>query len=123
AFARQLFREQFFQHLAIFEIHGDVDVARDVGLSDVELLEKGRKEFGWIKLQRGALLRGTGESARSHAVCGGYLVRVGLEFWQLFPEELSPIQHPAAAHVKQIHGEHSVLKMISENISVITLGS
>src|SRR6202022_4467124 len=40
SFASQLFREHFFECLAVFEIDRNVDVARDVRLSDVKLGKK-----------------------------------------------------------------------------------
>ena len=49
ALARDLLGEQFFQRLAIFEIHRHVDIPRHVRLPNVELLEQGREEFAGIK--------------------------------------------------------------------------
>ena len=42
---------------------------------------------------------------------------------QIFPEEFAAIQHPAAAHVKQIHRQHAIFKVISKDVGIITLGS
>ena len=35
--------------VAIFKIDGNVEIARDVGLADVELLQQGREEFAGIE--------------------------------------------------------------------------
>ena len=45
AFARELLAEGFFKFFAVFEVDGDVDVARDVGLGQIELLDQGGEEF------------------------------------------------------------------------------
>jgi hypothetical protein len=44
---------------------------------------------------------------------------MGLQFRQLFPEELSPVEHPPATHVKQIYRQHSIFVVISEHVGVI----
>ena len=49
ALAGQLLREQVFQRLAIFEIDRHVDIPRNVGLADVELLQERREEFAGMK--------------------------------------------------------------------------
>ncbi len=41
AFARELLAERVFEFGAVLEVHRNVDVARDVGLSEIELAEQG----------------------------------------------------------------------------------
>ena len=45
AFARDLLGEQIFESFAVLEIYGNVEIARDVGLADVELLEQERRRI------------------------------------------------------------------------------
>jgi hypothetical protein len=40
-----LLGEEFFEHGAVFEVGGDIDVAGDVGLAEVKLAEEGVEEF------------------------------------------------------------------------------
>jgi len=40
-----LLREQVLQGFTVFKIYGRVNVSRNVRLSDIELVEEGRKEF------------------------------------------------------------------------------
>src|SRR5207244_10034348 len=66
-------------------------------------------------------------------LCGGRsrtcLTRVGdlgphlwwCELRQIFPEKFPPIQHLPAPHVEQIHGQHAIFVVISEDIGIIAL--
>jgi hypothetical protein len=45
-----LLGEQVFEFFAVFEIHRDVEVAGNVRLGDVELLQQGGEEFAGMKL-------------------------------------------------------------------------
>src|SRR5579863_9033295 len=47
---RHLLGEQVFQRFAVFEIDWHIEIARDVGLGDVELLEQGGEELAGIEL-------------------------------------------------------------------------
>src|SRR3954452_25013631 len=45
------------------------------------------------------------------------------EVWQVFPEELAAIDHLSATHVEQIHGQHPVLIVITEDVGIVPFGS
>ena len=59
---RHLFREDFFQRFAIFEINGQKDVAWDVGLSNIQLGKELREELGGVESLHRAVLY--------HSLCG-----------------------------------------------------
>ena len=42
-----------------------------------------------------------------------------LKLRQVLPKELTPIEHPSAAHVKQVHSQHTVLIVIAKHIGII----
>ena len=44
---------------------------------------------------------------------------VGGEFRQIFPEEFSPVEHAAAAHVEQVYCQHAVFEVVAEHVSVV----
>src|SRR5215467_6998823 len=46
-----LIGEQVFEFFTIFEIYRDVEIAGDVWLADVELLEQGGEEFAGVEAQ------------------------------------------------------------------------
>src|ERR1700685_622012 len=48
--------------------------------------------------------------------------RVADELWQVFPEEFSAVDDPAAAHVEEINCEHPVFIVIAEDIGVVAFG-
>jgi hypothetical protein len=50
ALARVLLGEEVLQHFAILEIDRDVEVAGDVGLADVKLLQQGGEKFTGRKI-------------------------------------------------------------------------
>ena len=77
--APALLREHFLQRFAIVEVHGRVNLARQILLVQIDLLE-----------QRGE------ELAR-------------VEFFQVLPEKLAPVQHAPAAQVKKVDGHHAGL--------------
>src|SRR6266852_4745345 len=68
---------------------------------------------------RRALLARTAGGGCPH-MTGGALG--GCELWQVFPEEFAAIDNAAAAHVKQVHGEHAVFVVVAEDICVIAFG-
>ena len=63
----------------------------------------------WLSCR--ALLGWAGGGARPYVVCG--------DFRQIFPEELSPVEHSAAAHVKQVYRQHSVFVVVAEDVGVV----
>ena len=107
ALARDLFGEHIFQRFAILEIDGNVDVARHVGLANVELLEQGREEFAGVEVW----LR------KAFARLAGFSTDPKLR--QLLPEKLPAVEDAAAAHVEQIHRQHLIFEVIAENIGVV----
>src|ERR1700683_4375194 len=113
-----------------------VEVPRYVGLTDVELLQESGEEFTWIKGVGGrrgrlAALAWTGEGARPHMFRSRphmvylclyiFCFHSAFELGQVLPEEFAAVDHAAAAHVKQVHRQHSVFIVIPEDISIITL--
>ena len=70
--------EHVFQRLAILELHGKINVARNVGLADIQLLEQGREKIAGVE---------------SDIICTE---------GQLLPEEFAAVEDVAAAHVKQV---------------------
>src|SRR6266571_706467 len=95
--ALALFREQLFQHDAVFEIYGHVDVARHILLINVELLKQRGKKFAGMKFAAGLKLR------------------------NLFPEEFTAVKHATRAQVEEVDGEHVVFKVIAESIGVVAI--
>ena len=91
-FVAALFAQQFFQRLAILEIHRHVDAAGDVLLIEINLLEQRREEF------------------------------VGLEIEQILPEVFAAIDDAAVAQVEQVGGDQRRLGVVSQNIDVLALG-
>src|SRR6266478_6022846 len=96
AFTRQLLAEHVFEFFAVFEIDGDVDIARHIRLAEIQLFEQGGKEFAWIELCGG------GSLTRHDRVRGPVPHGLG-EAGQFFPEKLSPIEDLSTSHVKQVY--------------------
>src|SRR5216684_706205 len=106
ALARYLLKEQVFQSFPVFKIHWQINISRNVRLTDVKLLKQGRKKFPRMERISGV----TGVLARSAVslICRVWLGRtgedarrsIGLQFGQFFPEKLSPVEHPPTAHVE-----------------------
>ena len=63
AFAGELLAERFFEFFAVFEVDGDVDVARDIRLRQIELLDEGGEEFAGMERLVDVDLRGCAEPA------------------------------------------------------------
>ena len=57
------------------------------------------------------MLGRAGEGTRPYVVCG--------DFWQVFPEELSPVEHSATAHVKQVYRQHAVFEVVAEHVGIV----
>ncbi len=57
------------------------------------------------------MLGWAGEGTRPCVVGGG--------FGQIFPEELSPVEHFAAAHVEQVYRQHAVFEVIAEHVGIV----
>ncbi len=64
-----------------------------------------------LRLGCRALLGRAGEGTRPYVVCG--------DFRQIFPEELSPVEHFAAAHVEEVYRQHPVFVVIAEDVGVV----
>ena len=93
AFAGELLAQGFFQFFAVFEVNGNVDVARDIGLGEIELLDEGGEEFSGMEFLCG----------------GGALPRVRMgdpgphrraEVGEVFPEKFAAVQNFSSAHVE-----------------------
>ncbi len=129
-----LFGEQILQFFAIFEIYRDVEIARHIGLADVELLEQSGEEvtgvegvsgrrgglaaLAWTPRLRWGQAR---EGARPH-MFHLLLYVFGYELGQVFPEEFAAVYYPASPHVKQIYRQHAVFIVIAEDVGVIAFG-
>ena len=129
ATACHLLGEQVFQSFTVFEIYWRVNVSRNVRLSDIELVEEGRKEFAGEKAGCASIivcyfLRHIGGALFCRVMLGWADERTGPGvggggFRQVLPEEFAPVEHSAAAHVKQIYRQHAVFVVVTENIGVI----
>ena len=82
--------ENFFQQFAIFKTHGRVDVTRQIGRVQIELLQQGRQEFR------------------------------GIEFLQFFPVKIAAVYHAAASQVKKVHRNLRRLGVPGQNVGVVT---
>src|SRR5258707_6361749 len=111
-FAGELFAEGLFEFFAVLEIYRDVDVARHVGLREVELLDKGGEEFSGMEGIGG----GTGGDARLSIV---WFVLVRREFGEFFPEKFAAVEDFSAPHVEQVHGQHPIFVVIAEDVGVV----
>ena len=87
-----LFREQFLERLAVFEIHRNVNGCRDVLLVEIDLFEQRREELRLVELRL------------------------------VFPEELAPVHDLAVAQVKQVERHQRRFGIRSENVDVVALG-
>ena len=46
-----------------------------------------------------------------------------LQLRQVFPKELSAIEHPSSADVEEIYRQHAILVVIAEDIGIIAFNS
>ena len=90
-------------------------------MSDVQLHQERRQERSGIKICGDGRGRPSSIGLKSTRDAG--CVMVCGEVRQILPKELAPVEYPAASHVKQVHGQHSVFKVVPEHIRVIALGS
>src|SRR5438552_3103304 len=77
---------------------------------------------GASPLQRRALLARTTEGGCPHMFRRGFSIGDHCKLRQILPEELSSVHHLPAAHMKQIHGQHSIFVVISKHIRVVAFG-
>ena len=82
---------RLFEQFAILEIQGHVDVARQIGGVEIELLQQRRQKFRRI------------------------------EILQIFPIEIAAVDHAAAAQVKQIHGNLRRLGVPGQHVRIVAL--
>src|SRR6266568_2545043 len=104
----------------IVEIHRNVDVPRNVRLSDIKLVYEGREEISGMECSWATLVRAA-EGGRLHMIF--LWTDRHFQLWQVLPEEFAAIQYASTPHVEQVHGQHSVFEVISENIGVIAFNS
>ena len=81
----------------ILEIDRNVNCSRHILLIEIELIQQRRVKFADIE------------------------VAVEFKLSKVFPEELSAVEHSAAAHVEQVHGQAAGLEVVPEHISIIVL--
>src|SRR5215469_572999 len=112
-----LVRQEFFQHLPIFEVHGDVYVAGQIWLADVELFQQGREELTGVEcVIAGGVGKGSSQAGGRDA--GGSAGKIG----QVFPEEFPAIENFPASHMKQIYRQHAILIVEAKDVGIITVG-
>ncbi len=146
--ARQLFRENLLEHGAIFKLDRNVNIPGHVRLPDIKLAEQGGKKNVRIEIsrlpgsarsrvavyaesvERGCTFPDSGAIAPGRGFCGAAQrprlagpARRRFELRQFLPKKLPPIEHPSAAHVKQVHRQHSILVVIAKYVRVIPFDS
>ena len=87
-----LFRQQFFHHLAVFELHRNMDHAGHVLLIEINLQKQGRDERGSFELRL------------------------------VFPEEIAAVHDMAIAQVEKIDRHQRRLGIHAEDVHVVARG-
>src|SRR5262249_31748852 len=135
--ASSLFAQQLFERGPVFEVDGRKDVAGDILLIDVDLLEQRGKEFP--RMERRFGLWSTGalacscffERSRGHLHPSpgkpgpvweprrlGCMVS-SKKLWEFLPEKLTAVDDLSAAQMEHVDRQHIAFEVIAEDVGVV----